>query len=205
MVLISDPRVGVTAAHESAAAAMCVRLVDVSGILAIHIPTRSLLRSSSTHEPSDPPLRVVIFALRRTLPTLNRLPPPLPQETKSGRRSVMGLKKVLSQGLKVCHRLAAAVVMEIVSPKACRRMLCPTKLLGLVMVPQQMPDALPDTHYCSLHPSAVYLSSNKHTARPLQWRLPSTSLDEGRVGPGTICPFYDRDHHYRCCCCCWYY
>lgn len=49
------------AAHESAAAAMCVRLVDVSGILAIHIPTRSLLRSSSTHEPSDPPLRVVHF------------------------------------------------------------------------------------------------------------------------------------------------
>lgn len=59
--LISDPRVGVTATHESAAAAMCVRLVDVSGILAIHIPTRSLLRSSSTHEPSDPPLRVVII------------------------------------------------------------------------------------------------------------------------------------------------
>jgi hypothetical protein len=58
--MISDPRVGVTAAHESAAAAMCVRLVDVSGILAIHIPTRSLLRSSSTHEPSDPPLRVVL-------------------------------------------------------------------------------------------------------------------------------------------------
>ena len=57
----SDPRVGVTAAHESAAAAMCVRLVDVSGILAIHIPTRSLLRSSSTHEPSDPPLRVVFI------------------------------------------------------------------------------------------------------------------------------------------------
>ena len=57
--LISDPRVGVAATHESAAAAMCVRLVDVSGILAIHIPTRSLLRSSSTHEPSDPPLRVV--------------------------------------------------------------------------------------------------------------------------------------------------
>lgn len=64
--LISDPRVGVTAAHESAAAAMCVRLVDVSGILAIHIPTRSLLRSSSTHEPSDPPLRVVIFVFTST-------------------------------------------------------------------------------------------------------------------------------------------
>lgn len=46
-------------AHMAAAAAICVQLVDVSGILAIHIPTRSLLRSSSTHEPSDPPLRVV--------------------------------------------------------------------------------------------------------------------------------------------------
>ena len=41
------------------AAAICVRLVDVSETLAIHITTRSLLRSSSTHEPSDPPLRVV--------------------------------------------------------------------------------------------------------------------------------------------------
>jgi hypothetical protein len=28
---------------------------------AIHINSRSWLRSSSTHEPSDPPLRVVIF------------------------------------------------------------------------------------------------------------------------------------------------
>ena len=83
IVLISDPRVGVTATHESAAAAMCVRLVDVSGILAIHIPTRSLLRSSSTHEPSDPPLRVVLYilGLRRSVPTFNRLPPPLPRET----------------------------------------------------------------------------------------------------------------------------
>ena len=31
---------------------------------AIHTTTRSLLRSSSTHEPSDPPLRVVLWLLR---------------------------------------------------------------------------------------------------------------------------------------------
>ena len=31
---------------------------------AIHTTTRSLLRSSSTHEPSDPPLRVVLLVLR---------------------------------------------------------------------------------------------------------------------------------------------
>ncbi len=31
---------------------------------AIHINSRSWLRSSSTHEPSDPPLRVISFALR---------------------------------------------------------------------------------------------------------------------------------------------
>ena len=83
-VCISDPRVGVAAAHESAAAAMCVRLVDVSGILAIHIPTRSLLRSSSTHEPSDPPLRVVLYGITPGL-FLSRLgsglPLPLPRET----------------------------------------------------------------------------------------------------------------------------
>ena len=30
---------------------------------AIHTTTRSLLRSSSTHEPSDPPLRVVFWLL----------------------------------------------------------------------------------------------------------------------------------------------
>ena len=31
---------------------------------AIHTTTRSLLRSSSTHEPSDPPLRVVLLVVR---------------------------------------------------------------------------------------------------------------------------------------------
>lgn len=60
----------------AAAAAICVQLVDVSGILAIHIPTRSLLRSSSTHEPSDPPLRVVylpfgLFATNHHRSSLN--------------------------------------------------------------------------------------------------------------------------------------
>lgn len=42
-----------------------VRLVVVSDILAIHIATRSLLRSSSTQEPSGPPKRVVFFVLCR--------------------------------------------------------------------------------------------------------------------------------------------
>ena len=45
----------------SAVAAMCVQLVDASDLLAIHMLTRILLRSSSTHEPSDPPLEVVSF------------------------------------------------------------------------------------------------------------------------------------------------
>lgn len=92
--MMSDPRVGVTAAHESAAAAMCVRLVDVSGILAIHIPTRSLLRSSSTHEPSDPPLRVVFFYCRRAVPTFIT-------STISASRDHVG--RLSTMGLKVCR------------------------------------------------------------------------------------------------------
>ena len=56
---LKDTRLGVAAALGSAAAAMCVQLVDASGNLAIHMPTRILLRSSSTHEPSDPPLEVI--------------------------------------------------------------------------------------------------------------------------------------------------
>lgn len=35
---------------------------------AIHINSRSWLRSSSTHEPSDPPLRVINFSFAVTLP-----------------------------------------------------------------------------------------------------------------------------------------
>ena len=42
-------------------AAMCVQLVDASDNLAIHMTARILLRSSSTHEPSDPPLGVVLL------------------------------------------------------------------------------------------------------------------------------------------------
>lgn len=84
-----------TAAHESAAAAMCVRLVDVSGILAIHIPTRSLLRSSSTHEPSDPPLRVVLWinyaGSRPSSMDFHRLR----LERLAGRRSHLGLKMLV--------------------------------------------------------------------------------------------------------------
>ena len=32
---------------------------------AVHINSRSLLRSSSTHEPSDPPLRVILLHYNR--------------------------------------------------------------------------------------------------------------------------------------------
>ena len=54
-----DTRLGVATTLASEVAAMCVQLADASGNLAIHMPTRILLRSSSTHEPSDPPLEVV--------------------------------------------------------------------------------------------------------------------------------------------------
>ena len=57
----TDTRLEVATTLGSAVAAMCVQLVDASGNLAIHMPTRILLRSSSTHEPSDPPLEVVRF------------------------------------------------------------------------------------------------------------------------------------------------
>ncbi len=63
---------GSPAEADFAAAAMCVRLVDVSDNLAIHIPTRSSLRSSSTHEPSDPPLRVVLGCQDYPIPHQSR-------------------------------------------------------------------------------------------------------------------------------------
>ena len=59
----TDTRLGVATTLASAVAAMCVQLVDASYNLAIHMLTRSLLRSSSTHEPSDPPLEVVCVFL----------------------------------------------------------------------------------------------------------------------------------------------
>ncbi|BES87389.1 Hypothetical protein NTJ_00191 [Nesidiocoris tenuis] len=37
---------------------------------AVHTTTRSLLRLSSTHEPSDPPLRVIMFCFFQSLPLL---------------------------------------------------------------------------------------------------------------------------------------
>lgn len=55
----TDTRLGVATTQGSAVAAMCVQLVDASDNLAIHMLTRILLRSSSTHEPSDPLLEVV--------------------------------------------------------------------------------------------------------------------------------------------------
>ncbi len=41
--------------------AICVQRFDDSLNSAIHITYRSLLRSSSMHEPRDPPLKVVRF------------------------------------------------------------------------------------------------------------------------------------------------
>ena len=37
--------------------------MSMFNVSAIHINSRSWLRSSSTHEPSDPPLRIVYFRL----------------------------------------------------------------------------------------------------------------------------------------------
>ena len=72
----TDTHLGVATTLGSAVTAMCVQLVGASGNLAIHMTTRILLRSSSTHEPSDPPLEVVSFLLasapRRSKPTQPR-------------------------------------------------------------------------------------------------------------------------------------
>ena len=43
--------------------ASCVQRLDDSLVSAIHITYRSLLRSSSMHEPRDPPLKVVFSFL----------------------------------------------------------------------------------------------------------------------------------------------
>ena len=59
MLGCTDTRLGVASTLGSIDAAMCVQLVDASDNLAIHMLTRILLRSSSTHEPSDPPLEVI--------------------------------------------------------------------------------------------------------------------------------------------------
>lgn len=54
------PILGQTQPRLEAGAAMCVRNVNVL-LPAIHINSRSWLRSSSIHEPSDPPLGVVFL------------------------------------------------------------------------------------------------------------------------------------------------
>ena len=69
----TDARLGVAITLGSAVAAMCVQLVDASGNLAIDMPTRILLRLSSTHEPSDPPLEVVRLFGKPHPPVASRL------------------------------------------------------------------------------------------------------------------------------------
>jgi hypothetical protein len=44
--------------------------MSMFNVSAIHINSRSWLRSSSTHEPSDPPLRIVIYLSNRSLKVL---------------------------------------------------------------------------------------------------------------------------------------
>jgi hypothetical protein len=43
----------------------CAFKMSMFNVSAIHITSRSWLRSSSTHEPSDPPLRIVILASKK--------------------------------------------------------------------------------------------------------------------------------------------
>ena len=93
----TDTRLGVATTLGSAVAAMCVQLVDASGNLAIHMPTRILLRSSSTHEPSDPPLEVVRFLA--SLSTPRQAGPHIHVEPAHPRGHLRKLKK--NMGFKV--------------------------------------------------------------------------------------------------------
>jgi DNA gyrase inhibitor GyrI len=52
--------------------AICVQRFDDSLSSAIHITYRSWLRSSSMHEPRDPPLEVVLLSFLLTDPTVLR-------------------------------------------------------------------------------------------------------------------------------------
>ena len=46
----------------------CAFEMSMFNVSAIHISSRSWLRSSSTHEPSDPPFRVIVlFKVRRLI------------------------------------------------------------------------------------------------------------------------------------------
>lgn len=86
----TDTRLGVATTRGSAVAAMCVQLVDASDNLAIHMATRILLRSSSTHEPSDQPLEV-IFDLRRKCTSFPRTREPRRNGTAALSVSFVGL------------------------------------------------------------------------------------------------------------------
>ncbi|EDO25709.1 predicted protein [Nematostella vectensis] len=54
--------------------AICVQRFDDSLNSAIHTTYRTWLRSSSMHEPRDPPLKVVLFFFFTLLPLLPRKP-----------------------------------------------------------------------------------------------------------------------------------
>ena len=71
--------------------AICVQRFDDSLSSAIHITYRSWLRSSSMHEPRDPPLEVVLFSFLLTDPTVLR------------RRILEVLKKFFKKQLNKLH------------------------------------------------------------------------------------------------------
>lgn len=62
LVLCTDPRTGVALGIESPGP-QCAFETSMFMCPAVHTTTRILLRPSSTHEPSDPPFRVVFVSL----------------------------------------------------------------------------------------------------------------------------------------------
>ena len=76
---------GQTCSRGDPGSAICVQRLDDSLNSAIHTRYRSLLRSSSMHEPRDPPSEVVKFSNQRTIPKTTQGFKEVTQKTKDGR------------------------------------------------------------------------------------------------------------------------
>ena len=76
---------GQTCSRGDPGSAICVQRLDDSLNSAIHTRYRSLLRSSSMHEPRDPPSEVVKFSNQRTIPKTTQGFKKVTQKTKDGR------------------------------------------------------------------------------------------------------------------------
>ena len=68
--------------------AICVQRLDDSLNSAIHTRYRSLLRSSSMHEPRDPPSEVVKFSNRHIAPKRHKVLKMITQKTKDERHTL---------------------------------------------------------------------------------------------------------------------